>query len=393
MFGKILTALDNSKYSDWGAEAALAIGGVFMSEITGCHVYAAKLHESRFMDMETGLPQEYQSEAVLARQRTIHESLIAKGLGIISDSYLDKFEALAAAKGTGNIKRKNREGKNYSELIAEATEGGYGLVVMGGLGMGTVESSLLGGVCERVARHISADMLVLKTPSFDDRILVGIDGSPCSYAALMAAIGLKKVFGGEVEAVAAFDPYFHQVAFRNIAGALSEEAAKVFKFKEQEKLHDEIIDKGLAKLYQAHLDTAYKVAKARGVEIKTTLLAGKSFNEILKAVHERKASFAVVGRHGLHKAAIPLMGNTAENVLRLAPANVFVASGEFKIEDKSSQGGITLEWTPSAIARLDKIPVFARGMAVKAIEDFASEKGHREITDEIVDEAKKRFGM
>ncbi len=393
MFGKILTALDNSKYSDWGVEASLAIGGVFASEITGCHVYAAKLHESRFRDMETGLPQQYQSEAMLSRQRDIHESLIAKGLGIISDSYLDRFEASARARGIGNLKRKNREGKNYVELIAEAAEGGYDLVVMGGLGMGNVESSLLGGVCERSSRHISADMLVMKTPSIDASILVGIDGSPCSYAALMAAIGLKRVFGGQIEAVGVFDPYFHQTAFRNIAGALSDEAAKVFRFKEQEKLHDEIIDKGLAKLYQAHLDTAYKVAKARGVEIKTTLLAGKSFNEILKAVYQGKPSFLVVGRFGLHRDAVSLIGNTAENVLRLSPVNVFVAGGEFNAAEKIAQGGLKLKWTPTALARLDRIPVFARGMAVKAIEEFASGNGRDEITDAIVDEAKKRFGI
>ncbi|MBI5467589.1 MAG: universal stress protein, partial [Deltaproteobacteria bacterium] len=222
MFGKILVALDNSKYSDWGIEASLAISGAFGSEVTGCHVYAAKLHESRFMDMETGLPQQYQSEAVLARQREIHESLIAKGLGIISDSYLDRFEASAGAKGIGNFKKKSREGKNYAELIKEAAEGCYDLVVMGGLGMGAVESSLIGGVCERASRHISTDTLAVKTPSFCGRILVGIDGSTCSYAALMSAMGLKKVFGGEIEAIAVFDPYFHQVAFKNIAGALSE---------------------------------------------------------------------------------------------------------------------------------------------------------------------------
>ncbi|MBI5682321.1 MAG: universal stress protein, partial [Deltaproteobacteria bacterium] len=89
MFKKILIALDNSTYSDSAMEASIAIAKAYNSEITGCHVYAARLHETRFMDMETGLPERYQSEAILKRQRDVHESLISKGLGIISDSYLD----------------------------------------------------------------------------------------------------------------------------------------------------------------------------------------------------------------------------------------------------------------------------------------------------------------
>ena len=92
MFHKILTALDNSTYSDCGMEAAIAIGRTFHATVTGCHVYAARLHETRFMDMESGLPERYQSETILKRQRDIHESLISKGLGIISDSYLDRLE-------------------------------------------------------------------------------------------------------------------------------------------------------------------------------------------------------------------------------------------------------------------------------------------------------------
>ena len=391
MFTKILVALDNSKYSDYGMEAALGIAASQRAEVAGCHVYAAKLHEARFTDMEAGLPQQYQPEAILKRQRDIHQSLIEKGLGIISDSYIDKFEAAARAKGLGGILRRSREGKNYVEILNEAAEGGYDLVVMGGLGMGEVEHSFLGGVCERVARLISKDLLVVKSPSFGGKITVGIDGSPCSFAALMAALEFRGIFGGEVEAVAVFDPYFHQVAFRNIAGALSEEASKIFRFKEQEKLHDEIIDQGMAKIYQSHLDTAYKLASARGVEIKTVLLAGKAFNEMLKA--SRENSFLMLGRFGLHKSSISSMGNTVENVLRQTPANVFIASGEYRADEDMKKDCKIIGWTGGALSKLERIPDFVRGIAKKAIEDYATERGLDEVTESVVDEAKKRFGM
>ena len=42
---------------------------------------------------------------------------------------------------------------------------------------------------------------------------------------------------------------------------LSTKAQKVFRFKEQEKLHEEIIDSGQAKIYTAHLEVAKKIAE------------------------------------------------------------------------------------------------------------------------------------
>jgi nucleotide-binding universal stress UspA family protein len=393
-FKKILAALDNSDYSNYGMEAAFAIGSAHRSEVTGCHVYAARLHESRFMDMEKGLPARYQSESILKRQKEVHEGLIEKGLGVIADSYMDRFEAGARAKGV-RTRRRNREGKNWVELLREVSSGGYDLVCMGGLGKGAVELSVLGGVCERVARGIRKDLLVTKTGSFNGTIMVGIDGSPSSYGALRAALALSGVFGGEVEAVSVFDPYFHQVAFRNIAGALSEEAAKIFSFKEQEKLHDEIIDGGLAKLYQSYLDSAYKVAKAWGSEIKTTLLAGKAFNEMLKHAQKGPASFVVLGRFGLHRVSESEMGNTTENVLRSATTNVFIANPEIDVFEKKvgEQNGDVFEWTEGALKRMERVPAFVRGMARKAVQDYAREKGTKDITEELLDEVKKLFGM
>ena len=396
MFHKILTALDNSTYSDCGMEAAIAIGRTFHATVTGCHVYAARLHETRFMDMESGLPERYQSETILKRQRDIHESLISKGLGIISDSYLDRLEKRCQEAKVLCV-RKNREGKNFAEILKEIDQGGYDLTIMGGLGMGVVENSQIGSVCERVARKAKKDILIVKQPLFSselNNILVAIDGSACSYWGLMVALGFKKAFGCEIEAVAAFDPYFHQVAFKNIADALSEEAAKVFKFKEQEKLHDEIIDKGMAKLYQGYLDTAAKIAQARGLEIKTTLLAGKAYNEILKHIQKTKPSLLIMGRFGLHHVPESDMGSNAENLLRLAPCSIFVGGRGFnpdEIVKSQSDSAPIIEWADGALKRLEKVPSFAKGMAKKAIEDYAREKNHTTITEKIMDEATQKL--
>lgn len=393
MFQNILTALDNSDYSDYGMELSVTLARTYKAKVTGCHVYAARLHETRFMDMESGLPERYQSEDVLKKQREIHDTLISKGLGIISDAYLDRFEKRCRVTGV-DFARKSREGKNFVEIIKEADEGDYDLAIIGYLGLGEIGSSLIGGVCERVARKIRKDLLIVKNNSpIKGNIVVAIDGSPYSYWGLMVAIGFKKAFGCDIEAVSVFDPFFHQAAFKNIAGVLSDAASQVFKFKEQEKLHEELIDDGMAKLYRGYLTMAERVAAGRGVEIKTRLLSGKPFDEIFKVVRSSEPSLLIVGRFGMHHVPESDMGSHAENLLRLAPCNIYIGGrgAAANVMQTYAEKAPPMEWTDEARARMGKVPPFARRMAEKAIQDYAREHGFDKVTEEVVSEATGRL--
>ncbi|NJN58003.1 MAG: protochlorophyllide oxidoreductase [Leptolyngbyaceae cyanobacterium SL_5_9] len=51
-----------------------------------------------------------------------------------------------------------------------------------------------------------------------------------------------------------------------------------------------------------------------------------------------------------------------------------------------------IEWTSEAEARLKEIPFFVRPAARKKIERFAQESGVTQITVEIYEQAKQRFG-
>ena len=94
--------------------------------------------------------------------------------------------------------------------------------------------------------------------------------------------------------------YYHYVAFNKIAGVLDEEAGKVFRFKEQEQLHEELIDDGIAKIYQAHLNVARTVAEDAGAVIVTELVAGKPYQAIRKYIEKHNASLLVIGKTGVH---------------------------------------------------------------------------------------------
>jgi hypothetical protein len=54
---------------------------------------------------------------------------------------------------------------------------------------------------------------------------------------------------------------------------------------------------------------------------------------------------------------------------------------------------IAIRWTAAAEARLANIPAFVRPMARTGIEQFARERGAREVDEQILDAARAFFGM
>lgn len=53
--------------------------------------------------------------------------------------------------------------------------------------------------------------------------------------------------------------------------------------------------------------------------------------------------------------------------------------------------GNTIEWTPEALQKLEKIPVFVRSMAKGKIEKAAQEAGLSAVTADFIDQIKGRL--
>jgi nucleotide-binding universal stress UspA family protein len=329
MYKKIFIPVDNSEYSSYCTEMGVSIAERLGSQLIGSHVFSAGLHDKRFKDMEKGLPGHFQEEERLMKSRMVHNSLIEDGLRLISNAYLDLFEK-KCTEASLLFERRLMEGKNWLEIVKDVRSNRYDLVIIGILGLGAVNGSFIGGVCERVVRRVTTDVLVVKNsrPIYE-RIVVAIDGSDHSLSALNKALVLGKLFDLKIEVVSAYDPRFHRKAFEALAGVLCEEAGKMFKFQEQEKLHDEIIDDGLGKIYQGYLKKAVELGIEEGTAIKTTLLEGKPYQEICKYLETAPPSLLVISRFGAHRDEESEIGNTAENLLRLAPCNVLMSCSSF----------------------------------------------------------------
>lgn len=393
MYKNIFVLLDNSDYSLWSLDFSLELAKQYGSTLTGNHVYAARLHEERFIQMEPGLPERYQEPTELARQRAIHGSLIEKGLSIISDSYLDVFQAKCEEKSVPFV-RKMMEGKNYAELVKDIGESDYDLVAMGAKGQGEVPTSQLGSVCERVARRVNVDTLVMKNGRAirGGNIAVGIDGSEQSFAAMQTAIELNKRFDCKIAVLAVYDPVFHYKVFQNISEVLSEEAGEIFKFKEQEKLHDEIIDAGIEKIYRDHMERAVKMAEAESVDVKTQMLPGKPYDAILNWLKDNDISLLLLGKVGVHTNNGLDIGSNSENLLRNVDCNVMLISRKVKPQVEDNREEIKeMEWTPEALEMLSRVPSFVKKMVKGHIESNAAKQGKTVITKEIMEEAKKKM--
>ncbi len=279
------------------------------------------------------------------------------------------------------------EGRPFEALSSHLEEEEYDLLVLRESG----ESGRVSSDTERLVRRLRVDTLIYKPLPEDHAegcILACIDGSPQSYSGLRTALALGRTLNRPVEAIAVYDPYLHYTLFNGIVKVLSEKAAKVFKFADQEKLHEEIIDTGLAKIYQAHLQVAAKVAEQDGVPLKTVLLDGKGTEKILSYVRNRKPLLAVLGRIGIHSQSSDEMdiGATAENVLRAARCHLLLVSSTH-VPAVDVQAQASIQWTPEAMSKMERVPSFVKGVATTAILRWAIERGHSVITEKVINTA------
>ena len=453
MYREIFVPVDNSQHSDWAVARAIELCRKAGGRITGNHVYAARLHDVRFRQLETGLPAQFQTPEEIKKQRKIHDKLIEKGLQLIADSFLDQLGKRCEAEGV-QLTRQLLEGINYEEIVNEVNRGAgrlpgligfdpnraagydggervrgdvqvgangrlvaeeedaaarlvgssgrqYDVLAIGAHGLGRQSYSQLGGVVARVLRGVEKDVLIVRDdrPFDAGRFLVCVDGSSYSYKAMRVALELAQAFGGSLYACSAFDVEYHHVVFHNIKDVLSYQASKVFKFEEQEELHNNIIDKGLLKLCQANLKRAEVMAREfPDVPLKTQILIGKPFQVIMQWAEEIKPSLLLLARHGAHRIEGTQLGSQAENLLRLAPCNVLL-TGTVGIRPEDipwieEDGVAGLPWAPEAEVRILRVPPFAQGIARRAVEEYVLEQTHGEaatVTNKWLDEAIRKL--
>ncbi|MBF0464057.1 MAG: universal stress protein [Nitrospirae bacterium] len=352
---KVLLCHDNGDISEMSAELALSIARTFKLPVLGLHGYNAVMHEGAFRIMEPTLPAEYQTEEILAKQREVHASLIRVGMEKISLSYLKPLEPIFRDAHVP-FNPKVREGKNFKallELINE--EDSESLVVIGASGFNHTGDGFVGSVCLRVLRQCdNKNLLIVKNGKALEGadFVVALDGSSSAIYSLRVAAALAEKFKAKLHLLYVFDSALHNDLFKRLKDTLINDGGFKFNTKDQEKIHDEFIDKGLARVGHMILNKAEKDVfgnnsashdtqpaygamhgfgligdNGNGAK-KKTVLSGHIYKKICDYAKEVGASLIFTGKTGRHHALGIDIGSVCENVVRYSPCNVVVTRSE-----------------------------------------------------------------
>ncbi|HMI90765.1 MAG TPA: universal stress protein [Polyangiales bacterium] len=142
-FKKILVPSDFSPYAEEALRTAVDLAVRYDATITIAHAYEPLAYT---------LPDGY----VLLSPQQHADVLTAFSKSLASA----KSTALAA--GARNVETEQLQGIAASEIVERARAGGFDLIVMGTHGRKGFSHVLLGSVAERVLRHASCPVLVVK---------------------------------------------------------------------------------------------------------------------------------------------------------------------------------------------------------------------------------------
>ena len=367
MYNSIGIPLSSEEASQSSRLVGMTLGQVLGAEVTGLATTQTSLRSNRIEKLAALLPK---------------DRVPATSASPVSATP-DREDSL--------LNVKQLDGRPIDALRTVVEDDAFDLLVLNAIQEGEDSRTGIGPLANRLLRTTAVDTLIVKESDKEvesDHILVCIDGSAQSFAGLQTALELGRQFGKRIECVGVYDPYIHYTLFNGIVNVLSKEASAVFKFKDQEKLHEEIIDTGLAKIYQAHLEVAREVAKEEGVDVDITLLDGKAFQKILRHAQRNRPWLVVMGRIGVHSGATSAMdiGSTTENLVRAIPTSVLITSREH-VPRIDIQADASVQWVPEAKQKMQRVPEFVRGVATTAILRWAVERGHSVITPSVINSA------
>ncbi|MHC4582522.1 MAG: universal stress protein, partial [Planctomycetota bacterium] len=363
--------------------------------------YGVDIHRRRFTDMEPGLPERYQQQETLTGLRSAHDRLIQEGFRALSAGYVEDFADSCSRAGVA-VSSLAAEGRSYTRILQIAETRRCNLICLGAHGLGARGDGMLGGTTTRVLQNAPCDVLVARRAPNSGTVVAGVDGSAEALKAVAEAVALGRVMGRPVRLVAAYDPDFHTQVFSAVGKSLSPERQQQVGLAGQEKLHDDIINDGLGKLYADFLRQAERCFNDEKVTMTTSLVTGKAYRALNCEARDCGADLIVVSRHGNHREPSSRLGSNAEGLLRTTSANVLLVGGVgerpadsrplSRIEDVS-QPAPALAWDSEAQSRLERVPSFVRGMAKRAVENSVRELGRKRVSVDDFESVAAQFGM
>ena len=128
-------------------------------------------------------------------------TVVTGGFVLDASTLLERAQKILADEGVTTVTTEQRSGPVVPEIVRAAASASA--LVVGSRGHGPVGEALIGSVSQHLARHATCPVVVVRQQEDPDarRIIVGIDGSRSSTAALEYACRRAEATGETVVAV------------------------------------------------------------------------------------------------------------------------------------------------------------------------------------------------
>jgi nucleotide-binding universal stress UspA family protein len=203
--------------------------------------------------------------------------------------------------GTSNCDCLVKAGDIEDELLAAVTDRRVDLVIMGTHGRRAFKRWFLGSVTERFLRRVSVPVITLShlesdieaAPFAKDRLLYATDLSYGSEHGLNLAYAFANRFRAGLTVLHVIPPW---------SGILSGQSERDHA-RSRERL-------------MKRLENSIPEPHRTDTKVRWGLREGKPYETILKVADEEDVGLIVVNLHGEHRTQQPLIGSTAERVIR-----------------------------------------------------------------------------
>jgi nucleotide-binding universal stress UspA family protein len=155
VFEKILVPLDGSDHSLKALEVAARLAEKFSGKVTLIHVFSVSVQPVMMPEPSTsgsvGMP-------ILTGAEVSRMIEVAQNVG---NRILEDGERRIQSESV-HVKKMLVEGHAVQEIVREANESSYDLIVLGARGISHVREILLGSVTDGVIHHARCPVLVIK---------------------------------------------------------------------------------------------------------------------------------------------------------------------------------------------------------------------------------------
>jgi nucleotide-binding universal stress UspA family protein len=298
---KILLPVDFSDYSKPALERAAALAKCLGAEVHILHVW----------EFPEPLPLDS------AAQKRFDSKAFAAVVQAHAQERLDALMAEASALGVTISRKLSVPGHPSQAIVDIARDEAYDLIVLGTHGRTGFKRTVLGSIAEKVVRHAPCPVLTIragapKGRALPTRILVPVDYSASSSAALAYATALAAALSAEVEVVHVWDRPSY-VSGEVIVHGSTDERRSLSELIQASAERD--MSKFLEKFrVSSGLDDA-ELAPPR-------LLAGEPVSTLLGELERGTHDLVIVGTHGRTGFVHLVLGSVAERLVRLSPVAV-----------------------------------------------------------------------